>query len=194
MKKLRYWSCANAVMAKNEEKKENGGMGIKEKNRIHKEKSQACCPLRRVLHSPQECSLRLMKSGKLSLELNQSPSCPTAPFLPFPSPLQNAFILFVSCCPLGAHLFQTLLWFLNTFLYPSIWARCVDVCVTLYRGKVKEHIHYEDSIQTHTVKYHIIHTNGTNGSTGKTNDFSIVQPLCLFSEKLRPIHSNSVDI
>ena len=52
MKKLRCWKSAKAVMEKNGEKKENGGMGMKEKNGIHKVKSQAWCPLRGVLHSP----------------------------------------------------------------------------------------------------------------------------------------------
>ncbi len=79
-----------------------------------------------------------MKSGKLSLELYQSPSCPAAPFLPCPSPLQKAFILFVSCCLSAAHLFHTPLWFLSAFLYLSIRARCVYVRVNLYRGKWKK--------------------------------------------------------
>jgi len=85
-----------------------------------------------------------MKSGKLSLELTQSSSCPTTQFLPFPAPLQNAFILSVSCCLSAAHLFHTSLWFPSTFLYPSFQARSIWVRVPLWR-QVKEHIHDRNS-------------------------------------------------
>lgn len=111
---------------------------------------------------------RLMKSGKLASELSQSLFCPTAPFLPFPSPLQNTFLL---CCQWSAHLFHTSLRFLSAFMHACVRARCVRACPTPHKISLPNPREWNKCSQLHrcpNIKQHILHTDTSNGSDDKS--------------------------